>query len=284
MYWLIEPLAVPRIRFAHAYETDRYRLHFPVQERLLELSYLKQGDVVRHDSRGERLLAAPGLVVNCFQEPAILYSKAPLHRHSTVGLEMPYALEPIEPSRVLGLARAGEDARPRAILPEYLSLEVDDSAIAGRLERLIRIHALGGGHALQGAALALELLHELTQISLRQCARIEAPGLTPGAVRYCQRAMDYIAQHLTEHIAVGEIAGELGISAGYLSTLFHSYTGRTLVTYINQLKLSRVRELMKGRGLTLREAGEAVGLEDEHYLSRIFHRYLGVTARSLRGR
>lgn len=132
------------------------------------------------------------------------------------------------------------------------------------------------------AGLAAELLAEVTRLCQRQCLISENQIQSPGIAVYARRAMQYIAAHLERRIAVKEIADALGISAGYLSNVFREYTGQTLVEYINKCKLNKVRELMTDMGLTMREAGENLGFDDESYLSRLFRRYTGMSANELR--
>ena len=48
------------------------------------------------------------------------------------------------------------------------------------------------------------------------------------------------------------------------------------------MRIRRVRLLMDVNGQSLKDAGRAVGLEDEHYLSRQFKRYTGMSARQYR--
>ena len=71
----------------------------------------------------------------------------------------------------------------------------------------------------------------------------------------------------------------MGISAGYLGKIFKTYTGKTIIEYINTAKLGKVRELMQDRGISLKEAGEQTGFENQHYLSRLYKKYMGRSAR-----
>ena len=91
--------------------------------------------------------------------------------------------------------------------------------------------------------------------------------------------MNYIASHIDENISVDEISFHLGISSSYLSSQFKASTGRTIIEYVNFVKLNKVKELICDKGLTLKEAGEAVGFYDEHYLSRVFKKHFGMSAR-----
>ena len=66
--------------------------------------------------------------------------------------------------------------------------------------------------------------------------------------------------------------------------VFKRHTGQSRIAYFNRLKMERVCELMRVRGLSLKQAGAFVGLLDENYLSRLFRRHTGVSVREFRSR
>ena len=52
----------------------------------------------------------------------------------------------------------------------------------------------------------------------------------------------------------------------------------TLVEYIHRSKLQQVVHLLIDAELTLAEAAESVGIASTKYLSRLFRRYMGMSA------
>ena len=104
-------------------------------------------------------------------------------------------------------------------------------------------------------------------------------GYEPGVQRYYNKAAEYISANLDKKISVEEIAAHTGISSGYLSRLFKEFSGRTIVDYINYLKIEKVKELMGTMNLSLRQAGESVGIGDHNYLSRLFKKYTKLSVR-----
>lgn len=104
----------------------------------------------------------------------------------------------------------------------------------------------------------------------------------PSAARYYKKAVEYIGNHINGRITVDEIAAGVGISPGYLSRLFKQVSQRTIVAYINGMKIDRIRELMETEGYNLREAGEKMGITDENYLSRMFKKYTGLSVREFK--
>jgi YesN/AraC family two-component response regulator len=130
--------------------------------------------------------------------------------------------------------------------------------------------------------LLFELLAAMTREAVRSAYIDGQPQISPGSLAYCRKARQYISSHLDRHMAVADIASHLNVSAGYLSTIFKGVTGQTIVEYINRMKLNYIKELIVNKKMTLKEAGEHVGILDENYLSRLFRKYVGVNAREFK--
>ena len=101
--------------------------------------------------------------------------------------------------------------------------------------------------------------------------------VSPANRRYCERAKAFISENIDRRLTVTEVAKAAGISKNYLTNVFSSSEGMSLVEYINRRKLSYMMELIRRYEYTLAEAGEHVGFTDVNYISRIFKRYYGIT-------
>lgn len=102
-------------------------------------------------------------------------------------------------------------------------------------------------------------------------------AVPPSYRRYCQKAKEYIAQHVDQRITITEIAEHLGINKNYLTNIFSSCEKTRLSDYINYVKLNRLKELLVKYNYSLRKASETVGFYDVSYVSRIFRKYYGIT-------
>lgn len=287
MYYKLQFNCLPTVRFAHSYETEHYCLRFPVRRDFLEISFLEKGDIVREEKGGRKTqFVAPCLAIRRGEQDCLTYSEAPLHRHVTVGLEWPFEGHPVTPAGIVDCFQKpviDSGGSYFAIVTDCIPAETGESDAVRLLRKIVLAHSTpDSSRALLCAGLAAELLAEVTRLCQRQCLVSESRIESPGIAIYARRAMQYIAAHLDRRISVGEIAVALEISAGYLSNVFREYTGQTLVEYINRCKLDKVRELMLDKGLSMREAGENLGFDDESYLSRLFRRYTGMSARELR--
>lgn len=277
MYNLIELTSPVEILFAHTYETPKYDLSFCAQPDYIEISYIEKGTVTV--LRDERLFEKhePGVLSTHFRkESERCFSAAPMHRHWAIGARVSYSYERVTDEQLHGWISDNSFEKNRyAVLPDSLYIK-EDAEITGIMERLIRARfSLRPGRDAECSGLFMLLLSCLTDRCTGLCAQENGDGTAV----YFRRAANYISMHIDDRIMVGEIADYIGISVGYLGKIFKACTGRTIIEYINLAKLSKVKELMQDRGLSLKAAGEQTGFYDEHYLSRLYKKHMGSSAR-----
>jgi AraC-like DNA-binding protein len=91
-------------------------------------------------------------------------------------------------------------------------------------------------------------------------------------------AIDYIHKNYTEELINMHHLSELcGMSYEYFRRLFHQFYGCSPIKYINDLKLSRAKELLSSRLYSVSEAGLLSGFSDFSHFSRFFKKNTGVT-------
>lgn len=95
-------------------------------------------------------------------------------------------------------------------------------------------------------------------------------------------AQEYIADHYAENIALSEVAEALGISAGYLSTLFMQNLQCGFVEYLNQVRIERASSYLEQNYLKNYEIAYKVGFRDEKYFSKVFKKIKGVSPKEYR--
>lgn len=90
-------------------------------------------------------------------------------------------------------------------------------------------------------------------------------------------AAEYLHNHyLTEDITIPQLAEICGISEDYFRKIFRNVYGVSPRKYINELKLSYARELLRSGMYTVTEAAELSGFLDTSYFSREFKKSTGV--------
>ncbi len=286
-YWKLIFQDIPYILFAHEYMSTHYHLDFPPIPNRFEITFLEQGDVHRLSSDGsEALYPSPGFLFSRFETAYTLESAAPVHRHTTVGVEAAAEIRPISHDEIVAYSHpfySGEQGRFTAILPTYTAADEQSRALETQLKKIVRTHTIPTNtRGLVCGGMLLELLAAWTEASIRDILSQEDENFSPANMVYASRAMQIIADNLQQKIRVEEIAANLGISAGHLSRIFRQATGQTVVEYINRVKCERVKALLENRNVSLQEACDGVGISDVNYLSRLFKKVTGTTIREYR--
>lgn len=97
-----------------------------------------------------------------------------------------------------------------------------------------------------------------------------------------EKAVLFIEADLSQDLSLRTIAENLSISAGYLSTLFHQETGKTVTEFVNEKRIEHAAVLLRSASLQVQAVAQYCGIPDVNYFSKIFKRYHGVTPREYR--
>ena len=95
------------------------------------------------------------------------------------------------------------------------------------------------------AADILACLNKLADEEFGSEERGEASGENEQANHFVLEAKEYIAEHYAEDIALSQVAEKLGISGGYLSTLFSQTLDCKFVDYLNLVRIDRACTYLK---------------------------------------
>ena len=270
---------IPRIYFAHKYQTTAGSWLMVRDPLLCEITVIEKGDVRIVYANGEHKdYQAPCILPFMHDLPCKIITKATLHRHYTLAFYLSEKAEMVSAESVckcLGSAYQHEEQSYISILPEYIAAGTVYDKIARNVKLVISDHqSIDVVDKLKSVRYVFQILSELSEYSLEKA---RASSTVNFINLYTTKAIKYISEHITEKIYVQEIADELKISYGYLSRVFREDMGITLVQYINQAKTKRVEELIMAKDITLEEAGQCVGITDVKYLSRIFKIHSGMT-------
>jgi len=93
-----------------------------------------------------------------------------------------------------------------------------------------------------------------------------------------------IDRRLGEPLSLRDVAHELGITPGHLTTVVRRRTGRTVQEWIIERRMAEARSLLSDTELPVGEIARRVGMSDPGYFSRLFRRTHGTSPRQWRGR
>ena len=90
-------------------------------------------------------------------------------------------------------------------------------------------------------------------------------------------AKEYVRENYGEKLTLAAIASKIGISQGYLSSVFKKQTGGNLNDYINQMKIEKAKELLEKHEYMMYEISDMLGFENPYYFSKVFKKLTGIT-------
>jgi AraC family transcriptional regulator, transcriptional activator of pobA len=93
-----------------------------------------------------------------------------------------------------------------------------------------------------------------------------------------------IDRHRGEPLSLRDVARELGMTPGHLTTVVRRRTGRTVQEWIIERRMTEARSLLADTDMPVAEVARRVGMTDPGYFSRQFRRTHGTSPRTWRGR
>lgn len=96
------------------------------------------------------------------------------------------------------------------------------------------------------------------------------------------RAKEYIDEHYYENISQMQVADVIGITPGYLSTLFSKHMDCGFTDYLNQVRIHHACAYLQQNFLKTYEIAFKVGFRDEKYFSKVFKKLMGVSPKEYR--
>ncbi len=94
--------------------------------------------------------------------------------------------------------------------------------------------------------------------------------------RLCAVA-EHVRAHLTSRITLTEVSQVAGLERKYFSAYFRSKVGISFTEWLRLLRVSRAKELMKVRDVSIPRLAYASGFRDVRTFERAFKRFVGVT-------
>ena len=129
----------------------------------------------------------------------------------------------------------------------------------------------------------LAMLDEAFQREIAQLGQKMPQTGEGSAYYYVRKAKKYICSNYDKRLTLTDIAQELGISKGYLCTIFKNGTGQTVIDYINLIRMQHIRsKLYKGDKRYFSVICAESGVHDIRYAQRMFKKYFGISMQRCR--
>ncbi len=115
------------------------------------------------------------------------------------------------------------------------------------------------------------LRDEDSRLKFRQVAHLSSEN------QVIRAAQQYIASHVMEKLTVPAVAEMVGISASYLTALFHKHLQISPGEYIRRMKLQKSKQLIREGKLNFSEIAKTMEYSTVQHFSRQFKQMFGMT-------
>lgn len=148
-------------------------------------------------------------------------------------------------------------------------------------------HAATIGHELFGGMREQKTDYELQVYSLLFALFFEVYGqggvevsAHDSQAKTVTALLDWIEENFAEPITLETLSQMAGLSRKYLCRIFKEYTGKTVVDYINELRVDNACHEIAVKGFSITQAAYDSGFNDLSYFCKVFKHYKGVTPRT----
>ena len=105
---------------------------------------------------------------------------------------------------------------------------------------------------------------------------------TPASSIIVHKVQQVVFSHMYEKITPTMIAKKLDIALPYLCRHFKGQTGKTIATYVNEVKIDEAKRLLSSSDKSVLEIAEQIGYSSPSYMASVFKKITGTTPENFR--
>lgn len=161
-------------------------------------------------------------------------------------------------------------------------LRTDDPVLTSMVDAI----AAEAGQLAMGGALYVESLSRALGVHLlRRYASIKLPNarvgprLSPAEVH---RIGDFIDEHLSEPLTLGDMAAQIGLTTDLFTRRFRASFGQPPYRYVTARRVERAGQLLAQGRMAVKEIAALCGFADQAHLTRVYARETGMTPGAFR--
>ena len=111
---------------------------------------------------------------------------------------------------------------------------------------------------------------ELEQLLQIICHLRSTPKGKTTQIPVIERIKAYVEENLLQDVSVTAVAEQMNMSVYYLSHLFKSVTGTSVIEYRNELRLTKAKLLLIGTDMPINQIAQQTGFTNVSYFTEVF--------------
>lgn len=101
-----------------------------------------------------------------------------------------------------------------------------------------------------------------------------------GEINYGERIIHYLEDKFCAEIVFEDMAKEIGISYSYMRKIIYELTGKSLIDYVNMLRIQKAKQLLLESSFNITQIATEVGYYNVQSFNRFFRKYEGISPSS----
>ena len=110
---------------------------------------------------------------------------------------------------------------------------------------------------------------------------VQAANAEPPVIN---KAKQFIREHHTEDLSLGQVAAAVHTSTFYFCKLFRKVTGTTFTEFVSRTRIEKAKNLLLNPNLRISEIAYEVGFQSLTHFNRVFKKVMGESPTEYRGR
>lgn len=103
-------------------------------------------------------------------------------------------------------------------------------------------------------------------------------GLKKSGNQLFEKIDEHLRSNLYAQVTMSELTDKFHVSSSYICRVIKRYSQNTFVSYYLELKIREARRLMEAHPeMKIREISDALSFHDQHYFSKVFKEYAGIS-------
>ena len=155
---------------------------------------------------------------------------------------------------------------------------IEDPRCAGLLDRILEHTSQDGFRETMKVKRALfDFLSVITENYVESVLNEEEYKRSFKRLDTFNSILEYIHLHYDNDLSVQELANRFFISPSYFAHFFKGRTGKSVMEYINDIRLQHAKRFLEVENISIGEVARRVGFRDANYFSRRFKLYTKMT-------
>ncbi|MGN7355853.1 helix-turn-helix transcriptional regulator [Paenibacillus sp. SAF-054] len=127
----------------------------------------------------------------------------------------------------------------------------------------------------------MTIIEELAQEVLTHAGSVAGVRATRPEVR---KALVYLEENYPRAVSIHDVAMHVNLSETYLCQIFKTDTGKSIMTFLNELRMAKAYELLSSGQWLVKEVAAEVGIHDPFYFNRLFKKHYGVPPKQVKSK